>query len=228
MKKIMVTGFPHCGTTILRKIIGNHPDIMDVPKESRAISSALISKAKQLNKKGVVIKEPFVLRLGGNIRQMQAKMTGYKVVLIMRDPADIISSMNMRFNNDIPANHNFDKWEQYARVYLNPKSNFCYKLKYEEMFENNFAKLKDLFRWLDLEWTDDVIHTNEQRVTKHNRGVMFSQGNVPPRNHSDNFRTWQVNQKIEPQIGVNRDKLDEENKRRIQNSEVAKTLGYHV
>lgn len=228
MKKILVTGFPHCGTTILRKIIGNHPDILDVTQETRSINNGLVRKAKSNGKKGVVIKEPFFFRLGQNMRQIQQKYSGYKMVLIIRDPTDIISSMNMRFNKDIPPNHNFSQWEKYAKAFLNSKTDFCYKITYEDMFRNEYAKLKDLFQWLGLEWNDNVINSNESRVTKHNRGAVFPKGKVPPRNHSDNFRTWQVNQKIVPQIGLNREQLDDSNRKRIQNSEAVKQLGYSI
>ena len=226
MKKILVTGFPHCGTTILRKIIGNHPKILDIEKESRTINSGDIRRAKQLGLSGVVIKEPFLLRLGKNVHQIGAKYHDYKIIMIIRNPADITASMNMRFNNDIPNHHNFDKWELYARAYLNHRSNFAFHVKYEELFENDYAKIKEIFEWLGLEWTDDVIHTNEQRVIKHNRGVVTRPGVVPPRNHSDNFRTWQINQKIEPMIGVNADKLDEASAALIKESDYAKQLGY--
>lgn len=227
MQKILVTGYPHCGTTILRKIIGNHPKILDIPKESRTIEPGDIRKAKQLGKSGVVIKEPFLLRLGKNVRQINEKYRGYKVVMIIRNPTDIVCSMNMRFNNDIPANHNFEQWQRYAHIYTDPISDFAFKIKYEEMFENDYAKLKELFAWLNLEWSDSVISTNTERITPHNRGVVPRLDVPPPRNHSDNFRTWQVNQKIEPMINKNLDKLDEQNKAKIANCEFVKKLGYN-
>jgi hypothetical protein len=224
MKKIIVTGFPHCGTTILRKMIGNHPSILDIERETKIIDGSEVRKAKTQGKSGVVIKEPFFFRLGKNIRQIQSKYTEYKFIMIIRNPTDIVSSMNMRFNNDIPGNHNLEKWQHYAQAYLSPKTEFAYHIKYEELFENDYAKLKELFVWLNLEWTDEIV--NKQRITKHNRGVVMTKNAIPPRNHSDNFRTWQINQQIQPMINVNRDKLDEKNKEKIDKCEHAKTLGY--
>jgi hypothetical protein len=222
MKKIIVTGFPHCGTTILRKMIGNHPSVLDIERETKVIGGNEVRRAKELGKSAVVIKEPFLFRLGKNLRQIQAKYTDYKFVMVIRNPTDIVSSMNMRFNDDIPGNHSFEKWQHYAQAYLNPKSNFAFKVKYEDLFINDYAKLKELFVWLGLEWTDDIV--NQQRATRHNRGVVMN--SIPPRNHSDNFRTWQINQKIEPMINVNRHKLDDINKAKIDNCILAKELGY--
>jgi len=227
MKRILVTGYPHSGTTIVRKIIGNHPQMLDIQKETRTIDPADVRKAKQLSKVGVVIKEPFLLRLGKNVRQIKEKYKGYKVIMMMRDPTDIVCSMNMRFNNDIPTNHNFEQWQRYAEIYLDSISDFAFKLRYEEMFENDYAKLKELFVWLGLEWSDSVIDVNEDRKTQHNRGIMPRENkDVPPRNHSDNFRTWQINQKIVPMINKNLDKLDEKNKSKIKSCELVRKLGY--
>jgi hypothetical protein len=228
MQKILVTGYPHCGTTILRKIIGNHSLILDIPLEMRTIDNGQIRRAKALGKIGVVIKEPFLLRLGKNMRQIREKYKDYKIVMIMRNPVDIVSSMNMRFNNDIPSNHSFEQWQRYAHIYLDPISDFAFKIKYEEMFDNDYQKLKELFVWLGLEWSDDVINTNEDRKTNHNRGVLPKDDEQPPRNHSDNFRTWQINQKVEPMINKNLDKLDEQNKEKIMVCDFVKQLGYNI
>jgi len=50
MKTILVTGFPHCGTSILRAKIGECDNVYDDPRESRFPSTeARINIFKRVN-----------------------------------------------------------------------------------------------------------------------------------------------------------------------------------
>tara|TARA_A100001015_G_C14740200_1_gene613360 strand:+ start:93 stop:341 length:249 start_codon:yes stop_codon:yes gene_type:complete len=53
-QKIIIFGFPHCGTTILKSIIGHIEDVYEIYKETKLIN---ISTTKQF----ILCKYPFTL-----------------------------------------------------------------------------------------------------------------------------------------------------------------------
>ena len=54
MKEIVITGYSHCGTTILKSIIGHISSVHEVIDETLEINTKDIKKAKETKKKYIL------------------------------------------------------------------------------------------------------------------------------------------------------------------------------
>ena len=91
---IAVVGHPHSGTTVLRRHLGAHPDLVDIQEEANFAAFSFgraAARACREGKVGYVVKQPFV-------RDDIAKplAAGVRVVAIVKDPHDIVASMRER------------------------------------------------------------------------------------------------------------------------------------
>ena len=86
MSKILICGFPHCGTTILKSIIGHIDDVEEIIDETTIIN-------KPTNKKYILCKHPFTDK-----KFFEKDYEKYIKIFIIRNPVFVFSSLNKRFN----------------------------------------------------------------------------------------------------------------------------------
>jgi hypothetical protein len=154
-QKIIIFGFPHSGTTILRSIISHIEDVEEILGEVDSINRKSV-------KKYVVCKYPFTLD-----KFFTSDYKNYIKIFITRNPLYVFSSLNKRFNYKIPNNHSIDEYfktiDKFVYYKKNPKENL-YTIKYEDMFVNNYEKLKNILDSIGFEYTDKIfdnsIYTN--------------------------------------------------------------------
>ena len=136
-------------------------------------------------KKYVVCKYPFTLD-----KFFTSDYKNYIKIFITRNPLYVFSSLNKRFNYKIPNNHSIDEYfktiDKFVYYKKNPKENL-YTIKYEDMFVNNYEKLKNILDSIGFEYTDKIfdnsIYTNR-----------FFGGNVNDPNIK--LRTIQINEEF--------------------------------
>lgn len=229
MKNIIVTGFPHSGTTILRKIIGNHPKVHDIGRECYQIDKKHLREAKQKNKgkqhptTHIVIKGPW----GSKVFQKLESYSDYKVVCILKNPLDVYASLAVRFKDEkMPQKYNFEHWEEFAKIFIQKSTSTMYKniyfVLYHDMFDQNYFTLKKLFSWLDLTWKDKVVTDNCTRRIPINS--YYIPTNKPSRQENEKFRSWQTNQAFQNHTNTIRNKLDPKLKIQIQESPMYRQL----
>ena len=86
MKKILICGFPHCGTTILKSIIGHCEDVLEIVDETMKINN------KSSDKPFIICKWPFAKDVFFN-----KPYEDYIKIFIIRNPLYVFSSLNKRF-----------------------------------------------------------------------------------------------------------------------------------
>lgn len=229
MQKIIVTGFPHSGTTILRKIIGNHPRVHDIGRETYMIEKKHLQEAAKKNKgkqhptTNIVIKGPWGSKVFDNLE----KYKDYKIVCILKNPLDVYASFAVRFKDEkMPEKYNFEHWESFSKSIhhhhsknvQNVHSKNVHFILYHEMFDKNFTNLKKLFTWLNLTWKDKVVTGNTTRRIPINYYYVPKQ--KPHRIENEKFRSWQTNQPFKDMTNTIRNKLDKKLKKRIIESEM--------
>ncbi|GAG65278.1 unnamed protein product, partial [marine sediment metagenome] len=140
--KILVTGFHHSGTSILRKIIGNHKDIADLWFE--------VSKNQIVNikypEKFVVMKAPnlnrFILAACRNLKNL-------KIISILRDPRDCLVSLEQRYSGRYPFATLKKDWIECVKNSLEIRSwPYGYLVRYEDLFKNNYEEIKKIFDFI--------------------------------------------------------------------------------
>ena len=183
-KKIIIFGFPHTGTSILKSIIGHCDNVEEIIDESSTIK-------KKSEKDFIVCKHPHLID-----NFFTDKYSDYIKIFIVRDPRYVFSSLNKRFNyKKLNKFHDLDKYisviKKFSRYNLTPRKDvLC--LKYEDMFPNNFLKLRQMFDDIGLKYTDDVFDNSkyENRILKKSH----IPDELPENTDHANYRTYQINQ----------------------------------
>lgn len=238
-RMILVCGFPHGGTTIIRKLIGNIEGMYDYTSEIDAISgvdiNTYISKIKDTDYKAIVVKSPFTPK---NITTYK----NFKIVFILRNPWDCFGSFRKRFKVESHYTHAYvgrygiGVYADMAKTWLEVRNNpdkypNIYPIKYEEMFENDYSKIRDLVNWLGFPWSDDIIHSD--RIAGHqnwnNRPVPKVDNPNELRNTgADNvpLRYWQINQPFHDMTGESRNYIFKTTKTQLDNLSILDQLDY--
>jgi len=212
-QKIIIFGFPHTGTTILKSIIAHCNNVEEIITETSTIS---IRSLKSTKKDFIVCKHPHLID-----NFFTDKYSDYIKIFIVRDPRFVFSSLNKRFNyKKLNQFHNLDTYisvmKKFSRYILTPRKDvLC--LKYEDMFPNNFLKLRQMFDDIGLKYTDDVFDNSkyENRILKKS----LIPDELPENTDHARYRTYQINQ---PFKNMNDDKkidLTEEQLEKITHNE---------
>tara|TARA_Y100000004_G_scaffold193605_1_gene256449 strand:+ start:518 stop:1183 length:666 start_codon:yes stop_codon:yes gene_type:complete len=220
VNKIVVMGFPHSGTTILRKLIGNSPEVHDVQLETVHIPNINIKE------ENVVIKFTTT-----DIDKYLGNYTDFKVVTIIKSPFDVFGSINRRFNGQDPENHTIPNWDKYAKGFIKyrekPVDNM-YTVRYEDLFANSYEEVQNIYKFLDLEFNEDII------TTKRDVHISPSCVHIPleePKNCRNGiphgqYRTWQTNQPFKNKTGESRKYLSDRQEEIISSLETTRKLNY--
>ena len=207
MSKILIIGFPHSGTTILKSIIGHIEEVEEIRNETKVIE-------KNSNKKFILGKFPFA-----HENFFGEEYKDYIKIFIIRNPLFVFSSLNKRFNYNILDNHNFDKYVNILKMFIkyrnNPRKDI-YTIKYEDLFTNNYSDLKKIL--------DDIGFQYDDRIFDNTKYTNFCEGGMPlvnfkpPNNIHELYRTWQINQPFISNNDISKIDLNDDQKEEIVNN----------
>ena len=207
-QKILICGFPHCGTTILKSIIGHIEDVEEIYNEIQVIT-------KNSDKKFILGKWPWTYD-----KFFDGKYKDYIKIFIIRNPLFVFSSLNKRFNYRIPNDHNFacyiNTLEKFIKYKTNPEKNI-YTIKYEDLFENNYDELKKILNDIGFQY-DDSIFDNSKYTNIGRIGVKLVD-KKPQDNDHVHYRTWQINQPFISNNDISKIDLNEVQIEKIVNNQ---------
>lgn len=230
-RKILITGFPHCGTTILRAKVGECKRVMEQTLEFQDSHGF----AQNNNYDFYVWKSPFLseeFRNFGFKTKDTNRFSETIVIPIIRNPWNVFTSLHKRgITNsefsiyDNRQGHSFGYYENAAFVVLDAfKNNYkdVYPIKYEEMFDNNFEKLREIFDKIGLQY-DDSIFENKTKVYKHNH-TKFIENYNKTNKYDGELRAWQINQ---PFQNMNSEvDIPDDFSKLLESSKIIQELGY--
>lgn len=207
-QKILICGFPHCGTSILKSIIGHIVDVEEIYNEIDVI-------AKKSDKKFILCKWPFT-----RDEFFDKKYKDYIKIFIIRNPLFVFSSLNKRFNYSIPNRHNFDCYintlTKFIKYKTNPEKNI-YTIRYEDLFENNYDELKKILNDIGFQY-DDSIFDNSKYTNIIINGVRLLD-EKPQNNDHTHYRTWQINKPFISNNDISKIDLNEDQIEKIVNNQ---------
>ena len=221
-QNILIFGFSHSGTNILKTIMAKSPSVL-VSSGSKELMSPTDDLIKEAANNGIAYT---LVKATQHTARKKDKNTylpdagnGYKTVFIMRDPAYIYSSINRRFQGNIPSTHQFAIYEKVATWFtqtrMNNTPNF-YHIKYEDMFSNNYEKLMDLFKKLGIEYSMEMVsHGNKSDQSPPAHG-----------SYHNSFRQWQLTQPFENMNCPSKLQLTPQQRDQILQSDAVRMLGY--
>ena len=206
-QKILICGFPHCGTSILKSIIGHIEDVEETINENHVIN-------KISNKKFILCKWPFT-----EDKFFDKEYKDYIKIFIIRNPLFVFSSLNKRFNYQIPINHNFDCYintlTKFIKYKNNPEKNI-YIIKYEDLFKNNYHEFKKILNDIGFQYDDSIFDNSKytNTIIKNEKLVVKK----PQNNNHAVYRTWQINQPFISNNDISKYDLNEDLKEEIVNN----------
>lgn len=183
-KKIIVFGFCHSGTSILKSIIGHIKTVEEIVEETDEIKS--YSGKKQY----VLCKFPYVVD-----KFFTNAYNDYIKIFIVRNPVFVFSSLNKRFHNAFPPSVSIAEYKKMISKFVHYKKNpvkNLYLLRYEDMFHRNYQELRNILDAVGLCYTDDIF--NNTKYSNHILNGLEPPDNQPPNDQHALFRTWQINQ----------------------------------
>lgn len=206
-QKIIIHGFPHCGTSILKSIIGHVEDVEEIQQETKIIN-------KYTDKQFILCKWPFTLEAF-----FEKEYEDYIKIFIIRNPIFVFSSLNKRFNYNIPPNHSIDNYILTIKKFIchsaNPHKN-VYTIRYEDLFNNNFYNLKNVLTRVGIQY-DNNIFDNTQYTNVICPGVKLN-NKIPKNTEHEVFRTWQINQPFTLNNDISKVDLTDIQKQKIINN----------
>jgi len=187
MKKIIVFGFPHSGTSILKSIIGHIDSVYEIVDETPGISRSI-----QTDKEYVLCKYPFTLDCF-----FDEKYKEYYKIFIIRNPIWVYSSLNKRFANiDFPKDHDITEYlntlNKFIKYSNDPIDNL-YTIKYEDLFANDYLNIKRILSDIGLNYSDKIFDNSQYSNYIHNSCVDIPD-EVPKNEDHVRYRTYQINQ----------------------------------
>ena len=183
-RKILICGYSHCGTTILKSIIGHIEEVEEIINECDYIN-------KSTNKKYIMCKSP-----QAESKFFGAKYKDYVKIFIIRNPLFVFSSINKRYDHYNLSNyHSIEKYIDVVKMFIlyknKPEKNI-YTIKYEDLFEKNYYNLKKILDNIGIKYSDHIFDNSRYTNFSH-IGVELSD-EKPKNTEHEKYRTWQINQ----------------------------------
>lgn len=212
-KKIIIFGFPHSGTTIMRCIIGHIENVHEIIDEVSIIDD---NNSDYTNYDFVVCKYPYLI----NENELLTNYSDYIKIFIIRNPLYIFSSLNKRFENKRFENnvfmydaHSIDKYietiKEFNKFKNNKNINNLYLIKYEDIFEDNYKNLKYIFDKIGFNYNDIIFDNSKyENKVQHQNNLKIPSTKPLPSCHNE-YRLFQINQSLNNNNDKNKINLTE-------------------
>ena len=145
-----------------------------------------------------VIREKVVFKWPFFAEEMVHRKDCHKI-FIMRNPIWVMSSINKRFNYKPQQDHTLNDYIQTLELFKKYKENpidGLHLILYEDIFENNFEKLKEILDLMNLKYSNEIFDNSQyNNIINKDRYVHIP--TEPYHINQGEFRNWQINQKFE-------------------------------
>lgn len=209
-KKILITGFPHTGTSILKSKLGECTNVYELLTEGDVISNNHLYDAG--NKEFVLTKSPVIpINIRANdvslIRAENSTYKDYILIFVTRNPYYLFTSVVKSGGNPMAVYEPFSKddpirVEQYLaslKIMKDVKEKNIpntYTIRYEDFFENDSKAIRDIMDDIGLTYSDDIFEKRTKDYTIA-QGVNYKDIDVSKITYENNklaYRIWQINQ----------------------------------
>ena len=231
MKKILITGFPHCGTSILRAKIGEANKLFDQKQES--IYPMNISHAKSNGFDFYLWKHPLIHtefkgNKGYSAKNDSKDFQNTDIISIIRNPYYSLSSFLKRKDNIFQnPNRAVGAYIETATKWLDArdkKYDGVYTIRYEDMFVDNYKALWDITNSIGLMFP--MNNFDEKTQTYVMNGKQYFETEPTDGFKGAEYRIWQMNQEFKNMNTFDKLDLPTQIEKLLDESDVVKQLGY--
>lgn len=218
-KKLLITGFPHCGTSILKTKLGECSNVYEQINESIQPQPDDLNKFNQSDKEVFIWKDPIVRNRGE---------WNHSSIIIIRNPYYVFTSQIKRGLDPFTSNlHTYKDYLNTANIFLNSTKENVHCIKYEDLFDDSNSKIKSIMDKVGLKYEDDIFETRTKNYSINNKlkGEPIPINQPNQRAKDGRYRYWQINQEFKnfnKEIDIPK-KLEEI----LRNSQIVSKLGYN-
>lgn len=198
-RRTFIVGCGHSGTSLLLAILGSHPRIFAVPYESglfkksvrrvKFILKKFDNNMISLGKKHWMEKTPKHIYYIENILKL---VPNARIVLIIRDGRDVALSIKARTNNFEEGVKRWVKDNKAGQQFWDHPQ--LLKIKYEDIIEDFKKTISLILNFIGETYESDVEQFYK-KPKKYYSEVISKAESVYGKNH-DQYRNWQINQKL--------------------------------
>lgn len=203
--KILICGYSHCGTTILKSIIGHIEEVEEIIDECDKLPKNISTDKKYILFKFPQAREIF----------FSEKYKDYIKIFIIRNPLFVFSSINKRKNHyNLSDYHSIEKYIKVVEMFLKYKKKQkknIYTIKYEDLFENNFHNLKEILNSIGMNYSNDIFDNTKYSNYSHT-GIKIVE-EKPKNTEHKIYRTWQINQPFTSKNNISKLDLSDKQKK---------------
>lgn len=219
LNPIFIVGCGHSGNSLMLRILGTHPQIFAIPRETGLFCEKSPNKIKkaiedceylclQAKKKRFAEKTPRHIFC---INSIYSQYPESKVILMLRDGRDVACSIKARTKD---FNLAVDRWindnlEGY-KYWDNPNLKV---VKYEDLISNSEKTLKKLMEFLGEDYTEKILKFYVKQEMWFDASEMVKPRKINNIQDHKNYRNWQVNQPLFDGRGRWRKEMELEEKR---------------
>lgn len=239
MQKVILFGFPHCGTSILKAILGHVDGVREMNGETK---EAALTKEQQLQEEeaaaetettdGGAKKKVFVLckwPFTCDAFFSDAKYADYHKIFLLRHPFFVFTSLNARFGDGrVPEDHSVARFVQTAERFraerADPGSK-VHTLRYEDLFADDFRALRAVLDAIfGVEgYTDRVFDNGAHYNTMDKNIPTVATARLAPTDHY-RYRHWQINQPFENNNDPRKIRITEAQRAALLQSDAVRAL----
>jgi len=238
-KKILITGYPHTGTTILKSKFGECKNVYEIVNEGDIITHNHISHSG--DSEFVLIKTPVypieIRKYGFDwaINNDKSIYKDYHIIIVNRNPYNLFTSIIKRGFNPLSAckehlqpayHHTIEEYLESCKRFLDAQNNNyrnVYTIKYEDFFNNDGQDIKNIMDGIGLQYESDIFSKRTKNY-KINEGLEVPKQEPKVYDYDGVYRNWQINQ---PFQNMNSEvNIPDELSDILKNSNIIQELGY--
>ena len=238
-KKILITGYPHTGTTILKSKFGECKNVYEIVNEGDIITHNHISHSGE--NEFILIKTPVcpieIRKYGFDwaINNDESIYKDYYIIIVNRNPYNLFTSIIKRGFNPLgkcqehlqPAyHHTIEEYLQSCQRFLDAQNNNyrnIYTIKYEDFFDNDWQNIKNIMDAIGLKYQSDIF-IKKTKNYKINERIEVPEQEPKVYDYEGLYRNWQINQ---PFQNMNSEvNIPDELADILKNSNIIQELGY--
>ncbi|WP_162619613.1 sulfotransferase [Salinicola peritrichatus] len=204
-KTIFVVGCGHSGTTLMASLLGAHPEVHTIPRETYwflnnpNLNNEYYQEKRDSQREGKSIVCEKTPRHVYKIREIKEKFPNAKIIAMIRDSKDVVSSLKKRSGN---FEHSVQRWISDNKALLEFKNESWIKLvKYEDLVTKKESAVHEILTFLGLPYTDEVFDFHKKDYKWFGVEDAKETDGRGEHNHIS-LRSWQMTQPIHDNRGV--------------------------
>ncbi len=231
-KRIIVTGFPHCGTSILKSKLGECKNVFEQIDESVFPIEEKYQQYLNSDREFFLWKDPIIrfdLKRNGFGDKENTPYKNDVIIVILRNPYYALTSLLKRYRYPYESeNHMVHEYMIAARLFLEAKHlkfKNVHCIRYEDLFLDNQKEIKGIMDCIGLEYDSDIFQKKTKEYSMRESAGIGDFAGIDTGTHE--YRNYQINQPFQNFNGNTEIQIPDYFKDILKESPLITELGYN-